>query len=68
MRASLGGGSLTAVSRLWSTVAAAGAHGLSCSVARGIFLEQGPNPCPPPWQVDSYNHTIRGVLPCSFLN
>ena len=28
-------------------------HGLSCSVACGIFLEQGLNPCPLNWQVDS---------------
>ena len=29
------------------------AHGLSCSVACGIFPDQGPNPCPLHWQVDS---------------
>ena len=29
------------------------AHGLSCSVACGIFLDQGSNPCPLHWQVDS---------------
>ena len=28
-------------------------HGLSCSVAYGIFLDQGGNPCPLHWQVDS---------------
>ena len=28
-------------------------HGLSCSVAYGIFLDQGANPCPLHWQVDS---------------
>ena len=28
-------------------------HGLSCSAARGIFLDQGSNPCPLLWQVDS---------------
>ena len=27
-----------------------GAHGLSCPVACGIFLEQGSNPCPLHWQ------------------
>ena len=27
---------------------------LSCSVACGIFLDQGSNPCPLPWQADSY--------------
>ena len=30
------------------------AHGLSCSVACGIFPDQGLNPCPPHWQADSY--------------
>ena len=29
------------------------AHGLSCSAACGIFLDQGSNPCPLHWQVDS---------------
>ena len=29
-------------------------HGLSCSTACGIFPDQGSNPCPLPWQEDSY--------------
>ena len=29
------------------------AHGLSCSAACGIFPDQGSNPCPLHWQVDS---------------
>ena len=29
------------------------AHGLCCSVACGIFPDQGSNPCPLHWQVDS---------------
>ena len=29
------------------------AHGLSCSAAHGIFLDQGWNPCPLHWQADS---------------
>ena len=29
------------------------AHGLSCSVACRIFLDQGLNPCPLHWQADS---------------
>ena len=29
------------------------AHGPSCSVACGIFPDQGSNPCPLHWQVDS---------------
>ena len=28
-------------------------QGLSCSSASGIFLDQGWNPCPLHWQVDS---------------
>ena len=28
-------------------------HGLSCLVAYGIFLDQGSNPCPLPWQRNS---------------
>ena len=28
------------------------AHGPSCSAARGIFLDQGSNPCPLHWQAD----------------
>ena len=28
-------------------------HGLSCSAACGIFLDQGLNPCPLHWQADS---------------
>ena len=28
-------------------------HGLSCSAACGIFLDQGLNPCLPHWQVNS---------------
>ena len=29
------------------------AHGLSCSMAYGIFLDHGSNPCPLHWQADS---------------
>ena len=29
------------------------AHGLSCSTACGVFLDQGSTPCPLRWQVDS---------------
>ena len=28
-------------------------HELSCSMAGGIFLDKGSNPCPLRWQVDS---------------
>ena len=30
-------------------------HRLGCSMVRGIFLDQGWNPCPLHWQVDSYH-------------
>ena len=29
-------------------------HGLSCSEACGVFLDQGSNSCPLHWQADSY--------------
>ena len=29
-------------------------HGVSCSAARGIFPNQGSNPCPLHWQADSF--------------
>ena len=35
---------------------------LSCSVACGVFPDQGSNPCPLRWQADSYPLTTRGVL------
>ena len=35
---------------VWASVAACG---LSCPVACGILLDQGPNPCPLHWQADS---------------
>ena len=41
------------------------AHGLSCSAACGIFLDQGLNPCPLHQQVDSQplHHQGRPELP-----
>ena len=39
--------------RLQSAGSAAVVHGLHCSVACGIFLDQGSNPCLLHWQVDS---------------
>ena len=36
----------------WASVVVA--HGLSCSEARGIFLDQGSNPCSLHWQADPY--------------
>ena len=44
------------------------AHGLSCSVACGIFLDQGSNPCPPHWQVGSYPLCHQGSANVLFLS
>ena len=38
------------------------AHGPSRSMARGIFPDQGPNPCPLHWQVDSQPLRHQGSL------
>ena len=46
---------------LWNTGSAVRAHGLSCFTARGIFLDQGSNPCLLHWQVDSYPCATRKV-------
>ena len=45
--------SVVAAPDRWSTGAVVEAHGPSCSAACGIFLDQGSNPCPLHWQVDS---------------
>ena len=45
---------------------AAVAHGPSCSVARGIFPDQGSNPCPPHWRADSQPLRHKGS-PTFFL-
>ena len=45
--------SLVAEHRLYSEGSVVVVHGLSCSAARGIFLDQGSNPCPLHWQADS---------------
>ena len=39
---------------LIAIAALVGVHGLSYSMACGIFLDQGSNLCPLPWQMDSY--------------
>ena len=36
-------------------------HGLSCSTACGIFPDQGSNPCPLHWQVDSLPLCHQGI-------
>ena len=46
-------GSVVVARGLQSSGSAVVAHGLSCSVACGIFPDQGLNPCPLHWQVDS---------------
>ena len=43
------------------------ACGFSCSVACGIFLDQGSNPCPLRWQADSYSAYHQGSPYPSFL-
>ena len=40
------------------------AHGPSCSVACGIFPDQGPNPCPLHWQADSQPLRHQGSPAC----
>ena len=46
-------GSVVVARGLQSTGSVVVAHGLSCSAACGIFPDQGWNPCPLHWQVDS---------------
>ena len=46
-------GSVVVAHGLQSTGSVVVAHGLSCSAACGIFPDQGSNPCPLRWQVDS---------------
>ena len=43
------------------------AHGPSCSVACGIFPDQGSNPCPLHWQADSQPLHHQGSLAWLFL-
>ena len=44
------------------------AHGLSCSVACGIFPNQGLNPCPLHWQADSQPLCHQGSPIVLFCN
>ena len=44
---------VVAASGLWSTGSIVVVHGISCSAACEIFLDQGSNPCLLHWQVDS---------------
>ena len=41
-------------------------HRLSCSAACGIFPDQGLNPCPGHWQVNSYPLHYQGNSHCDF--
>ena len=64
---------LTAVTSLVGTAQCCGsgsvvvAHGRDCSAACGIFPDQGLNPGPQHWQVDSHPLGHREVLPGYFL-
>ena len=56
---------------LWALgMASVVAHGLSCLAACGNFPDQGLNPCPLHWQVDSYplyhQRSRGGVLSCFY--
>jgi len=44
------------------------AHGLSCSRSRGIFPDQGSNPCPLHWQVDSVPLNHQGSPTISYFD
>ena len=56
-------GSVVAAPGLYSAGSVVGAHRLSCSVACGIFLDQGFNPCLLHWQADSLPLSHQGSLP-----
>ena len=57
-------GSVVMTLRLWSTGSVVVVHRLSCSVARGIFWDQGTNRCPPHCTMDCYCLGHQGS-PCS---
>ena len=70
------GSSLWCVGLLWwllslveqsERASVAVAHGLSCSAACGIFLDQGSNPCSLHWQADSYPLGHQGSPRLGFL-
>ena len=50
-----------------STGSVAVAHGLSCSTAGGVFLDQGWNPCLQHWQADSQPLDHQESLKDTFL-
>ena len=47
-------GSVVAVQGPWSMCSVLVAQWLSCSTVYGVFPDQGSNPCPLHWHVDSY--------------
>ena len=55
-------GTEVAVSGFWSTGLIIAAHWLRCSVACGIFQDEGSNPCLLQWQVDSLPLSHEGSL------
>ena len=59
--------SLVAEHRLQTRRLSNVAHGPSCSVACGILLDQGSNPCPLHWQADSQPLHHQGSPPLFFL-
>ena len=56
------GGSVGAISGLYSEDSVVGTHRLSCSLTCGIFLHQGLNPCLLDWQADSLPLSHQGSL------
>ena len=54
--------------QLWHVGLVVVAHRLSCSVACGIFPDQGSNPCPLHWQADSQPLRHQGSPPPVILN
>ena len=61
-------GSVAAAPGLQSTGSADVVHGLGCSVACGIFLDQGLNLCLLHWQADSLPLGHQGSLKLYFLS
>ena len=60
-----GGFSCCRAQALASTHSVISVHGLSCSEARGIFPDQGLNPCLLHWQVDCLPPSHQGS-PCGY--
>ena len=60
-------GSVVAVPGVWSTGSIVVSHGLSCSEACGIFLDQGSNPGLLHWQADPLPLSHQGSPTIDFL-